>query len=49
MQLRETTTPSVELGTNIGTQELIGILDKLTEWAKGKEEMLVPVLEGLNN
>ena len=34
---------------NIGTQELISILDKLTEWAKGQEEKLVPVLEDLNN
>ena len=49
MQRQETTTPDVEFGTGINTEELISILDKLTEWAKGKEDLLVPVLEGLNN
>ena len=49
MQRQETTTPDVEFSIGINTEELISILDKLTEWAKGKEDLLVPVLEGLNN
>jgi len=47
--MQETTTPRAEFKEGIGTQELISILDRLTEWAKGKEEMLVPVLSTLGD
>jgi len=47
--MQETTTSRAEFKEGIGTQELISILDLLTEWAKGKEEMLVPVLSTLGD
>jgi len=47
--MQETTTPRAEFKEGIGTQELISILDRLTEWAKGKEEILVPVLSSIGD
>ena len=42
-------TPNVEFTNTMTAQELKHTLDKLFEWAKGQEEKLIPVLEGLCN